>query len=262
VYSSLLVVPQADVTATLRSTHYWASFNRPYFREVYLAMGYGELNATYGEQYPYLFGYDNYFRAELFRREQPKVQTLADMQRVMMLNQWQTDPFSYNNSGFAIASKISQQRWMVNDVTNNEKDVMRVSTISGPTHVDQPVFSWTDPEWAGESHLGLPDTYDFVFLQLSLGSNPPASDGSACDDHHCGTGQECKLHDNGLPYCTTSASAIVGAVLGSFSFLVLVLVGVCWYRKRQRRELEEVRLANSYNAAPSDSASGGTYQQV
>lgn len=62
----------ADVSDTLRTQSYWASYNRPYFRQIYNAMGYNLLAARYGN---YLFGYDNYFRALMFHREQANVQT-------------------------------------------------------------------------------------------------------------------------------------------------------------------------------------------
>lgn len=202
-----------DVSSTLAAPTaggigqgYWASYNRPFFPEVYTAMGYAGLNATYG---PYLFGYSEYFRAGIFRREQSNITTLAGMQHTMSLNEWQTDPWSRNNSGFAISSrfdlstydplpwleffyrgawgaydvKITMSSWMQMPALTqtaaatapvastphlaDDSNVMRVSTISGPTHQDQPVFTWLDPEWSNyANHFGLPDTYDFTFLQF------------------------------------------------------------------------------------------------
>ncbi len=50
-------VYRSDVTSTLSETGHWASFNRPYFAQVYEAMGYAAFNATY----EFLFGYTGYF---------------------------------------------------------------------------------------------------------------------------------------------------------------------------------------------------------
>jgi hypothetical protein len=132
----------ADVSSILQAQGYWASYNRPWFSDVYTQMGYAQLvrmhtchqristtcgvcapawpvadsfvrvvfrvrracqNVTYG---PYLFGYSRYFRGEMFAREQVNIHALLDMQRVMSLNKWQTDVLSRNNSGFAISSRF------------------------------------------------------------------------------------------------------------------------------------------------------------
>lgn len=194
-------VYQQDVSAILQEQGHWASYNRPFFAPVYTAMGYAALNQTYGvdnptnpSEGPYLFGYSRYFRALIFDREQKNISSLYDMQRVMSLNKWQTDPLSRNNSGFAISSrfdlstydpipslgffyhgawgaydvKITSSSWNqgVNAAANH---TMRVSTHSGPTSWDQKPFSWLDPEWTNyASHIGLPETYDFPFLQFHL----------------------------------------------------------------------------------------------
>jgi hypothetical protein len=190
-----------DVTAILESQRHWASYNRPFFTPVYAAMGYQALNQTYGEDNPtnptlgpYLFGYSRYFRALLFDREQKNISSLYDMQRVMSLNKWQTDPLSRNNSGFAISSRFDLSNydpvpvlgffyhgaWGAYDVKITMSDwnqgvhaavnnTMRVSTHSGPTSWDQVPFSWLNPQWINyASHVGLPSVWDFPFLQFHL----------------------------------------------------------------------------------------------
>ena len=48
---------------------------------------------------------DRYNRALLFQREQANILSVEDMQRVMRLNRWQTDPLSLGSSGNAIAAR-------------------------------------------------------------------------------------------------------------------------------------------------------------
>ena len=56
----------------------------------------------------YVFSFktdDRYNRALLFHREQANILSVEDMQRVMRLNRWQTDPLSLGSSGNAIAAR-------------------------------------------------------------------------------------------------------------------------------------------------------------
>lgn len=43
---------------------------------------------------------------------------------------------------------------------------LEAQAISGPTHVNQPVFKW-DNTFPGWPHFGLPNAYDFKWIQFT-----------------------------------------------------------------------------------------------
>ncbi|CAG2123568.1 unnamed protein product, partial [Medioppia subpectinata] len=59
-----LVVSQ-DVTGVLRSQGYWASYNVPFFEQIFNISGYNKLVEHYGDYY----SYNNTARALIFRRD-------------------------------------------------------------------------------------------------------------------------------------------------------------------------------------------------
>ena len=80
----------ADVTDVLRTRGYWASYNIPYFESVYNYSGNAAMKAQYGSY----FSYDNYARAQIFRREAPRVFDVAAMRRLMRYNNYETEEFA------------------------------------------------------------------------------------------------------------------------------------------------------------------------
>jgi len=255
-----------DVSSVLRAQGFWSSFNRPYVQEVYDALGYSYLNTTYGS---YLFGYNGYFRQEMFAREAPRVSNLLGMQHTMRLNNWETDPWARNNSGWAISArwdlsrvpdpipslgwmgrgahggidtKITGAAWMRNDLSSpNSPDILRVSVINGPTAqgAENPPFTWTDPEWDDSCwHEGHPDTFDFPFVEFSLTSYAGTA---SC---HCNRVQVCQVSNDGLTArCVASTRVIVGIVLGSVFGLAL-LVGCIVAIRHKRSDAKSGRQVN------------------
>jgi len=61
-----LIISQ-DMTPTLQSTGYWASYNIPYFEQIYNTSEYPKMVAKYGSQY----SYTNCARGEIFKRDVP-----------------------------------------------------------------------------------------------------------------------------------------------------------------------------------------------
>jgi len=266
-----------DVTSVLQEYGYWASYNQPYNSAAYDLMGYAVLNATWGAQFPYLFDqagpHSMNFRAQLYRREQSSILTLADMQRVQTLNEWQTDPLSHNNSGLAIAarfdlspvstmplgwfnrsargmydSKITCSAWMHNVVNSSlslagESLVMRVSLINSPTYAEQKPFSWLEPEWANSApHVGLPDVYAFPYIQMAVVPHagptpppgpPPPSD--PCAALHCSASQICHRAGSGKYSCIASPGKVAGIIIGIVLGIV-ALMAVAYLVRRRRRQ--------------------------
>jgi hypothetical protein len=83
-------ITSGDLTGHLNAEGYWASYNLPYFQNVYNVSGNLEqyiVNGTF-------FSYTNYSRAEIFRRNQSYVKDIASMQALMRYNDYKNDPFS------------------------------------------------------------------------------------------------------------------------------------------------------------------------
>lgn len=79
-----------DVTDVLRRQGYWASYNLPYFPDVYIASGNQQMYETYGS----FFSYHEYARPLMFARMAPNVTNLTDMETVMRYNDYRHDPLS------------------------------------------------------------------------------------------------------------------------------------------------------------------------
>lgn len=190
-------VVSGDMTSTLAETSYWASYNLPYFPEVFNITGFEQLEQQFGS----FFSYTNYARATIFRERQSAVVDLPSMQWLMRYNDWQNDSLSAipnctgcpggqcnpaNSPMLSIASRgdlapsgpdtcygplagyLSNQQFGAIDAkigSWSNRETMTVHAISGPTNVQQPTFSF--PDWLPVH----PQTYDFpwvTFLQPRL----------------------------------------------------------------------------------------------
>eukprot|EP01113_Clastostelium_recurvatum_P033533 TRINITY_DN443_c0_g1_i1.p1 TRINITY_DN443_c0_g1~~TRINITY_DN443_c0_g1_i1.p1 ORF type:complete len:558 (-),score=91.19 TRINITY_DN443_c0_g1_i1:82-1719(-) len=160
---------------------YWPSYNRPYFPEVYNAMGY----AFYTQKYGSFFSYQVTARANMFRRDQATVTSLQDMKYLMQYNDYTKDPISDGYPGLAISARFDLKGgpgtlWttygahggMDSKITNNvlfTAHSAQAVIINGPSHQSSacPVFSWA--AWSNVSHVGLPETYNFDWVNVGGG---------------------------------------------------------------------------------------------
>jgi hypothetical protein len=132
------------------------------------------------ERYGDILSYSLNPRANIFRREQGRVLSLDEMKKMMQWNKFQTDPFSDQNPGSAIASRFDlvTQTNPINWLDRGAHGGMdsKISSYSlfqkfeswiysGPTKDDQVPFSWTS-EWDHISHVGLPQTFDFDWVHV------------------------------------------------------------------------------------------------
>lgn len=107
-------------------------------------------------------------RAQIFRRDQGAVQTMADMQRIMRYNEYQTDPLSLQDACRGISARCDlNPPWAVNPlnsysafggidskITNNLLAPSRTAAaVAGPTWDSQAPFAWTN-QWANVPHNG------------------------------------------------------------------------------------------------------------
>jgi len=164
-------VVSADQTAVLQSAGYWASYNIPFYPFVYDISGYPEAYAQYGDAY----SYTKCPRAQIFLRDQSKVQILDDMKRIMRYNKWQTDPLSLGDSCNGISSRCDLNPpangpapfgaidAKITDWHNSPNLITQA--VCGPTWDSQPIFAWTE-EWQGVPHYGQPQVFDFTFVTM------------------------------------------------------------------------------------------------
>lgn len=170
---------QADVTEIL-SFGYWSSFNRPYFPRFQELMGYTYYEKLYGD----IASYSLNPRAKIFRRDQNNVESISDMQSIMLYNMYLTDPYSEGFPGNAIASRYDlgggpnlPPSWfnktgrgaIDSKITSSQLvSIQQSLAYSGPPVTpDCPPFSF-DGEWSQISHLGIPQTFNFDWVQMTL----------------------------------------------------------------------------------------------
>lgn len=87
------MVVSKDVSDVLRNQGYWASYNIPYFDEVYRASGHQKMLDRFGDFY----SYNNNARARMFDRDQNKSLDMDSMIEIMRHNDFQNDPLSRCN---------------------------------------------------------------------------------------------------------------------------------------------------------------------
>lgn len=184
-----------DLTFRLFSQGYWVSYNKPFFPEVFNAMGFDRAVDAHGSYY----SYDKNPRANIFRREIKKAQdqgtsTSFDwIKKLIRMNKWQTDPLSRGIASFAIAGRYDLiphpqrdlaempcsglgfiPKWGIHGatdakiITSKTSDVMYA--VAGIPSEDQPVFDWNEPYVAAKkySHVGVPEKVfewdEFLFV--------------------------------------------------------------------------------------------------
>ncbi|CAK0868560.1 unnamed protein product [Prorocentrum cordatum] len=203
-------IESADMTPQLRISH-WPSFNQPYFPAVRNLSGNDAMAARFGLQYTY----DLNPRAKLFRRDAPKVQSRKELRRFMRYNDWRHDPLSAAGYGGATEPRSAENAIAArSDLIPREAatpeqaalrgahgntdaklvgrgDVrgMRFDFVVGPTHDDQPVFTWAG-EWAATPHDGHPEAFNFTWASADFSRlDRPAEEGGECSPcDPCGTG--------------------------------------------------------------------------
>eukprot|EP00026_Physarum_polycephalum_P001877 Phypoly_transcript_01880.p1 GENE.Phypoly_transcript_01880~~Phypoly_transcript_01880.p1 ORF type:complete len:531 (+),score=96.77 Phypoly_transcript_01880:1380-2972(+) len=171
-------IESADVTGIL-SYGYWPSYNVPYFPNIYQISGFG----YYAQKYGPFFSYENNPRAEIFRRDSAKVDSIDKIQKALRYNDYTHDPLSHGSPGFAISSRFDlvtgnvTNPFLVSAAFGGIDSKISSATLaknltsyvqSGPSYDHVPPFAWS-PQWDDVAHFGLPDVWDFpwVLVQYS-----------------------------------------------------------------------------------------------
>ncbi|CAG2102156.1 unnamed protein product [Medioppia subpectinata] len=175
-----LVVSQ-DVTGVLRSQGYWASYNVPFFEQIFNISGYNKLVELYGDYY----SYNNTARALIFRRDQSKVRDLTTLYSLMRYNNFENDAFSRCDcvppftAEYAIAARndlnqpdgtypfdaLGFRDWGAIDVkitTNDMAKRFEMLVVSSPSYERQQPFQWSTTKLSKSiRHEGHPDKWAF-----------------------------------------------------------------------------------------------------
>ncbi|CAE7786125.1 Plbd1, partial [Symbiodinium sp. KB8] len=174
-----------DTTETLAQSGFWASYNVPYFRDIYEKSGYASIvqahagNETSAQVLSGL-QYQMAPRAKIVRRQAGAIADMVDYKAFMRFNEFKSDPYAAGNPFAAICSrgdlaathastsgcydtKVTSASWF---------QEYKAQIVNGPTwgkwsgKDNLPAFSWSEQggKFAGLSHEGMPDTFatDFV----------------------------------------------------------------------------------------------------
>lgn len=172
----------ADVSNILYHKTYWASYNTPYFPEIYNKSGILPMVKKYGDW----FTHDKNPRAKIFARDHSKVTDMKSMIKLMRYNNFKHDPLSACNNctppysaensiaarcdlnpadGVYPFSALTQRDHAATDMKVTSYTLhktLQMVAQAGPTYDQQPVFQWSTSPYASKSHEGHPDRFDFL----------------------------------------------------------------------------------------------------
>ncbi|XP_074015954.1 putative phospholipase B-like 2 [Numenius arquata] len=180
------LVVVADETELLYQQGYWASYNLPFFEEIFNASGNPELVRKYGDW----FTYDKNPRAQIFRRNQTLVHDLDSMVRLMRSNNYLRDPLSRcrgcdppQNAENAISARsdlnppngtypfpaLRQRCHGGTDMKVTSwgmAPTFGLVAASGPAWDDVPPFRWSVSPCSALLHMGHPDLWTFPPIKV------------------------------------------------------------------------------------------------
>ncbi|XP_017325184.1 putative phospholipase B-like 2 isoform X1 [Ictalurus punctatus] len=180
------MIQTADKTEELYNTSYWASYNIPYFEEVFNASGGPDLVKKYGSW----FSFNDSPRAQIFRRNQSLVTDIESMVCLMRYNNFMNDPLSAcdgcnpaQNGENAISARsdlnpangtypfgaLGQRPHGGTDMKMTSYGLFKqyeLLAVSGPTWDQVPAFEWSTSPYSSLTHIGHPDRWDFPTVHI------------------------------------------------------------------------------------------------
>ncbi|KAF7661966.1 hypothetical protein LDENG_00248930 [Lucifuga dentata] len=175
------LIVYTDKTQELMEKGYWASYNIPYYVEIFNASGCNELVEKFG---PW-FSLDQNPRAQIFRRNQTAVTDVESMVRLMRYNNFKEDPMSRCdgcnppwNGENAISARsdlnpangtypfgaLKQRPHGGTDMKLTSYGMFRdfgMVAVNGPVWDQVPPFQWSTSPYKDLLHMGHPDTWTF-----------------------------------------------------------------------------------------------------
>ncbi|KAM9743645.1 putative phospholipase B-like 2 [Menidia menidia] len=176
-----------DKTEELQNKGYWASYNIPYYVDIFNASGCNELVDKFG---PW-FSLDQNPRAQIFRRNQTHITDLDSMVALMRYNNFKEDPLSkcegcdpLHNGENAISARsdlnpangtypfgaLRQRPHGGTDMKMTSYEMFKdysMLAVSGPTWDQVPPFQWSTSPYTDLVHMGHPDTWAFKPIKVT-----------------------------------------------------------------------------------------------
>ena len=170
-----------DVTLFLKKG-YWPSYNTPYIQKVRDIAGYTQILQERPDLYD-SYDYSGCARANIFRRDQSKVNSIETYYKLLRYNDFKNDPLSKGDAGNVIAYRgdldtsntcfgaTDLKYTSINDIKN--KDKKKVYLINGPTKEQQDVFDWSTTTCIQSNPIrfktyGQVDRYDFDTVEYNV----------------------------------------------------------------------------------------------
>jgi len=174
------MVTAKDLTSVLKNKGYWASYNLPYFKEIFDASGGPKMVQKFGD----FFGHETSPRAKIFARDQGDVEDFESMMKLMRYNDYTNDEFSKCacNPPYSAVNAISARGDLnpangtypfkllghrssaATDMKFTTLDMFLLQqflAIGGPTYDPLPPFEWSTSSEKDRPHHGMPDRYEF-----------------------------------------------------------------------------------------------------
>lgn len=177
-------IRSGDQTQVLIDQGYWASYNVPFYPDIFTMSGNDELVKKYGDW----FTYDKTPRAQIFKREQSKVKDVNSLMQLMRYNDYKYDPLSRCNctppysAGNAIAARndlnpangtypfpaLGHRSYGATDakVTSFRLALsQQMYAVCGPTTGKSlPNFQWSKTDFNSLPHIMQPDLFNFTYV--------------------------------------------------------------------------------------------------
>jgi len=177
------LVVSNDMTSALNTEGYWASYNVPYYPEIFNISEYPKMVKRYGAEY----SYEECARALIFKRDAPiKAIDWEGMKFIMRENNYTEDPLSQGNPSYAISSRFdlmtdqqggaSPYGGLDAKLANSEFFANGTCiAISGPTYESLPPFNWSNWKNPVFAHYGQPNYYNFPWENMPSGTIIPGN---------------------------------------------------------------------------------------
>jgi hypothetical protein len=178
----------ADLSYFLRDHAYWPSFNRPYFDEIRTVTGHTAAQRSNGAIYSWL----NNPRAKIFRGAIGGIGSMLEMRELMTRNLYPFTGVMPADPGHEISARFDISPYM--PIPNGGIDAkvvnrclfkkMEVQAVSSPSHAAVPAFQWVRDDgsemWPGHPHTGLPNKWNFDWVQFTPLSRTGVADVIDC----------------------------------------------------------------------------------
>ena len=151
---------------------YWPSYNTPFSPEIRRLSKINEMVLKTPEL-KHTLDYDTCARANIFRRDQGKVNCEENFKKLIRQNDYKNDSLSLGKPSYAIASRVDLDKQCMGAYDSKTSSVKhaigkykKVNIIIGPTNEQVATFKWEESVVCkNDPRFGLPEKYDFNWYE-------------------------------------------------------------------------------------------------